>query len=106
MYTPCSDLHRWTCGNAERHPSPGPPDLSVQIQDILCVHYERWGDVRPTNKGMKWEPHALTTARYGSVLLLCVLPHLRRYEDVLVAGTWMHSWGSRGRRFKSGRPDY
>ena len=24
----------------------------------------------------------------------------------LVAEMWMHSWGSRGRRFKSGRPDW
>ena len=26
-------------------------------------------------------------------------------ENDLVAGMWMLSWGSRGRRFKSGRPD-
>ena len=31
--------------------------------------------------------------------------HLRKYGHALVAGMWMHSWGSRGRRFKSGRPD-
>ena len=32
--------------------------------------------------------------------------HLRKDESALVAGMWMHSWGSRGRRFKSGRPNW
>jgi hypothetical protein len=31
---------------------------------------------------------------------------LRKQGSALVAGMWMHSWGSRGRRFKSGRPDW
>jgi len=31
--------------------------------------------------------------------------HLRKHGKALVAGMWMLSWGSRGRRFKSGRPD-
>jgi len=56
--------------------------------------------------GTNWEPHALTAARYGFVLLPYALPHLRNYENVLVAGMWLHSWGSRGRRVKSGRPNW
>ena len=30
----------------------------------------------------------------------------RNMDMNLVAEMWMHSWGSRGRRFKSGRPDW
>ena len=43
-----------------------------------------------------------------SAALFCSLVrglHLRKHENALVAGMGMHSWGSRGRRFKSGRPD-
>ena len=32
--------------------------------------------------------------------------HLRKHGNDLVAGLWILSWGSRGRRFKSGRPDW
>ena len=32
--------------------------------------------------------------------------HLRKHGNALVAGMRMLSWGSRGRRFKSGRPDW
>jgi hypothetical protein len=32
--------------------------------------------------------------------------HLRKRGNDLVAGMWILSWGSRGRRFKSGRPDW
>ena len=60
---------------------------------------------RQTRLGTKWESRALTWARYGSILLACASFHLRKHESVPVARLWMHSWGSRGRRFKSGRPD-
>jgi hypothetical protein len=32
--------------------------------------------------------------------------HLRKYGPDLVVGIGMYGWGSRGRRFKSGRPDW
>ncbi len=43
-----------------------------------------------------------------SAALVCSLVRgvqLRKHGSSLVAGIGMHSWGSRGRRFKSGRPD-
>jgi hypothetical protein len=47
--------------------------------------------------GMKWESRALRTALDSSAPLTCIWRHLRKHEDGLVAGMWMHSWGSRGR---------
>jgi hypothetical protein len=55
--------------------------------------------------GTKWESLALSRALHGSVLLACARCHLREHGSSLVAGMGMLSWGSRGRRFKSGRPD-
>ena len=55
--------------------------------------------------GTEWEPRALTMALCGSLLLACARLHLRKRRNSLMARLWMHSWGSRGRRFKSGRPD-
>ena len=60
----------------------------------------------PTPLGTNWESRALTWARYGSVLLACARLDLRKRRNSLVAPLGMHSWGSRGRRFKSGRPDW
>ena len=56
--------------------------------------------------GTKWEPRALASAHCRSVLRTYTRLHLRKYGNDLVAGMWVHSWGSRGRRFKSGRPDW
>jgi hypothetical protein len=55
--------------------------------------------------GTKWEQPALMMALCGSLLLACARLHLRKHRIVLVAGMWVLSGGSRGRRFKSGRPD-
>jgi hypothetical protein len=55
--------------------------------------------------GTKWELPALVTALCGSVLLTCARRDLRDRDSDLVVGIGMHGWGSRGRRFKSGRPD-
>ena len=55
--------------------------------------------------GTNWEPPALMMALRGSVLLTCARLHVLKYGSALVAGMWMLSWGSSGRRFKSGRPD-
>ena len=56
--------------------------------------------------GTKWESRALVSALCRSVLLTCARLHLQKHGDDLVAGIGMLSWGSRGRRFKSGRPDW
>jgi hypothetical protein len=56
--------------------------------------------------GTNWEPRALTDEFYGSRLLVCAGLHLRELENGLVAGIGMHAWGSRGRGFKSRRPDW
>ena len=56
-----------------------------------------------------WEQsgnHGCSSVR--SAALVCSLVRglqLRKHGSSLVAGIGMHSWGSRGRRFKSGRPD-
>jgi hypothetical protein len=55
---------------------------------------------------MKWESRALAGALCRSVLLTCARLHLQEHGHNLVAEMWMLSWGSRGRRFKSGRPDW
>jgi hypothetical protein len=55
--------------------------------------------------GTAWEPLALRTARSGSRLLTCASLHLRKRISMRVRVTCMHSWGSRGRGFKSRRPD-
>src|SRR5579859_42489 len=57
--------------------------------------------------GTKWESRVLVSAR--SAALVCSLVRglqLRKQGSSLVATIGMHSWGSRGRRFKSGRPDW
>ena len=54
--------------------------------------------------GTNWEPPTLVTAPYRSVLLTCARHDQRNYDSDLVVGIGMHGWGSRGRRFKSGRP--
>ena len=56
--------------------------------------------------GTKWESRALVSALCRSVLLTCARPSPAETRSALVAGMWIHSWGSRGRRFKSGRPDW
>ena len=55
--------------------------------------------------GNEVESRALVSALCRSVLLTCAWLHLQEHGHDLVAGMWMHSWGSRGRRLKSGRPD-
>ena len=55
--------------------------------------------------GTRWEPPALVTALGGFVPLTCAPLHLQKHSGVLAAEMRMHAWGSRGRRFKSGRPD-
>src|ERR1039458_5608524 len=55
--------------------------------------------------GTRWEPPALVTALGGLVLLACAPLHLQKHSGVLVARIRMHAWGSRGRGFKSRRPD-
>ena len=50
--------------------------------------------------------HGRSCARSGALACSPVRgPHLRKRRNSLVARLWMLSWGSRGRRFKSGRPD-
>jgi hypothetical protein len=56
--------------------------------------------------GTKWESRALARALHSSIPLTCARVHLRKYEPDLVVAIGMHGWGSRGRRFKSGRPDW
>jgi len=50
--------------------------------------------------GTRRESPALFRAPHGSVLLTCARLHLQEHGRFRVAGMWMHSWGSRGRRFK------
>jgi hypothetical protein len=56
--------------------------------------------------GTKWESRALVSALCRSGLLTCARLQLRKHGSRLVAGIGMHSWGSRGRRFMSDRPDW
>ena len=55
--------------------------------------------------GPAWESLALTRALPGSRLLTSALLHLRKRVSMLAGMTGVHSWGSRGRGFKSRRPD-
>ena len=55
--------------------------------------------------GMKWEPPALTAAFQGCDVLSCGRLDLGEHGDDQVQKGWVHSWGSRGRGFKSRRPD-
>ena len=55
--------------------------------------------------GTKWESPALVTALYRSILLTCARCHLQEHGSAWWWGWGMHGWGSRGRRFKSGRLD-
>jgi len=55
--------------------------------------------------GSRWEPPTLASALGSSVSLTCAALHLRKHGGDQVAKTQMHSWGSRGRGFKSRRPD-
>jgi hypothetical protein len=59
--------------------------------------------------GVAWNEngnHGRSCARSGALACSPVRgPHLRKRRNSLVARLWMLSWGSRGRRFKSGRPD-
>jgi hypothetical protein len=55
--------------------------------------------------GTKWEPRALARPVHSSIPLTCARVYLEKYGPNLVVGIRMHGWGSRGRRFKSGRPD-
>jgi hypothetical protein len=61
---------------------------------------------RRRRPGTKWESRALARALHSSIPLTCARVHLRKYEPDLVVAIGMHGWGSRGRRFKSGRPDW
>jgi len=56
--------------------------------------------------GTKWESRALARALHSSIPLTCARVHLRKYGPDLVVAIGTHGWGSRGRRFKSGRPDW
>jgi hypothetical protein len=61
--------------------------------------------LEPRRLGTKWEPPALMTAPEA---LFCSPVHggdLRDRNNDLVVGIGVHGWGSRGRRFKSSRPD-
>lgn len=55
--------------------------------------------------GTKWESRALVSALCRSGLLTCARVSPAETWKFLVAGMCLHAWGSRGRRFKSGRPD-
>jgi hypothetical protein len=55
--------------------------------------------------GPAWESLTLRTALPGSRLLTRAPLHLRERISTLVRLVCMHSWGSRGRGFKSRRPD-
>jgi hypothetical protein len=54
----------------------------------------------------KWERVLLTSALIRFAALACAPLDLRRRALVEATASSMHSWGSRGRRFKSGRPDW
>jgi hypothetical protein len=53
----------------------------------------------------KWEHALLRIARDCSGLLMPATSELGKCGVVQVVASVLHSWGSRGRRFKSGRPD-
>jgi hypothetical protein len=59
--------------------------------------FERWE--------RRWERLLLGGALNRFGVLPCAPSNLRRWMSVEAAALRMHSWGSRGRRFKSGRPD-
>jgi hypothetical protein len=62
----------------------------------------------PTHRrrlGTKWESRALARALHSSIPLTCARVHLWKYGPDPVVAIGMHGWGSRGGRFKSGRPD-
>jgi hypothetical protein len=62
----------------------------------------------PVMKGWerKWERALLRKARDCSGLLMPATSELGKCGAVQVVASVLHSWGSRGRRFKSGRPDW
>src|SRR5690242_3115662 len=55
--------------------------------------------------GTDWEPVSLWQALHGSAVLAPAPCHLRKHLRALAGATRVHSWGSRGRGFKSRRPD-
>ena len=55
---------------------------------------------------LAWESLALRRALPGSRLLTRTPIHLRKRVSTRVGTTCVHSWGSRGRGFKSRPPDY
>ena len=55
--------------------------------------------------GTNWESPALVRALCGSIPLTSAWLHVRKRGVDLVAEMWIHGWGSRGRGFKSRRPD-
>ena len=84
------------------HHSPGPALRAPATPQAEWVTR----NCRQRRLGTKWESPALVRALRGSILLTCARLHVRKREDDLAARIRMHGWGSRGRRFKSGRPDH
>ena len=83
------------------HHSPGPALRAPATPQAEWVTR----NCRKRRLGTKWESPALVRALRGSILLTCARLHVRKREDDLAARIWMHGWGSRGRGFKSRRPD-
>jgi hypothetical protein len=85
------------------HDSPGHELRAPGTGDTRAEWVTR--NCRQRRLGTKWESPALAVAPEGSLPLTCAWLHLREHGDDLVRKIRMHSWGSRGRGFKSRRPD-
>jgi hypothetical protein len=102
----------WPCwprraSTSARGLRPGQPGGLIGVSNLRWILLSRpAASQRPLRGlGTKWESPALATALYGSVPSPVHGRDLRNYDSDLVAGIGMRGWGSRGRRFKSGRPD-
>src|SRR5262249_7296890 len=76
------------------------PQVWKQQRHVRCPGQKQWQGWLGTKGGKR----GVGRGALPSGLLTCARLYLRKHGHDLVAEMWMHSWGSRGRRFKSGRP--
>src|SRR5215469_14081973 len=90
--------HRAPAGRTSLHVAAGPSAPLTMIHPPSNPCAIRDGE-------RKRERVLLTSALICCGALACARPDLRRRTFIEATASGMHSWGSRGRRFKSGRPD-
>ena len=108
---PVASERNGTSGTASGSYSTGSPCSAPgeHFDDPSAPHWTSCGSGGlswPSSEmGGKWERVLLTSALICFGVLGCGRLDLPRWLSTEVTASRMHSWGSRGRRFKSGRPD-